>query len=89
MASVRERSWRSGNSTKTAYVADYSDDLGKRHIKTFTTWEEAVVWLSRQQAETGAALALMETTRNLFPLLSYQERNRFYRLVADLGGVFA
>jgi hypothetical protein len=42
MATVRKRSWESGGETKTAWVADYFDQEGKRHIKTFKTKRAAV-----------------------------------------------
>ena len=37
MATVRKRTWKSGGETKTAWIADYFDQNGKRHIKTFDT----------------------------------------------------
>jgi integrase len=37
MASIRKRTWKSSGETKTAWIADYSDQAGKRHIKTFGT----------------------------------------------------
>ncbi len=37
MASIRKRTWRSGESTKFAWVVDHFDQGGERHIKTFAT----------------------------------------------------
>jgi hypothetical protein len=37
MATVRKRTWKSGAETKTAWIADYFDQEGKRHIKTCKT----------------------------------------------------
>jgi hypothetical protein len=31
MASVRKRTWTSGGKAKTAWIADYFDQSGKRH----------------------------------------------------------
>jgi integrase len=41
MASVRKRTWKSGGETKTAWIADYFGQDGKRHIETFTTKKAA------------------------------------------------
>jgi integrase len=49
MASIRKRSWKSGSEVKTAWVADYFDQAGKRHIKTFRTKGEARDWLPETQ----------------------------------------
>ena len=45
MATVRKRSWTAGAERKTAWVADYSDQDGKRHLKTFPTKKAADAWL--------------------------------------------
>src|SRR5215813_12690358 len=45
MATVRKRIWRSGGEVKTAWVADYVDQAGKRHIKTFERKKDADAWL--------------------------------------------
>ncbi|TCR04056.1 site-specific integrase [Neorhizobium sp. JUb45] len=39
--SIRERKWTSGGEEKTAWVVDYFDQNGKRHIKTFKKKKEA------------------------------------------------
>jgi integrase len=35
MAKVRKRTWTNKAGTQTAWIADYCDAQGKRHIKTF------------------------------------------------------
>ncbi len=45
MASVRKRSWQAGGETKTAWVADYFDQSGKRHLRTFKAKKAADAWL--------------------------------------------
>ena len=35
MAKVRKRTWRNSKGEQTAWIADYFDQAGKRHIKTF------------------------------------------------------
>jgi integrase len=51
MASIRKRTWQAGNETKTAWIADYFDQAGKRHIKTFKTKKEADAWLVGTRSE--------------------------------------
>jgi hypothetical protein len=41
MATVRKRKWQKGDEEVTAWVADYSDQNGKRHIKTFALKRDA------------------------------------------------
>lgn len=50
MASIRKRTWGGG---KTAYVADYTDQHGKRHIKTFSTKKAADAWLVAARHEVS------------------------------------
>lgn len=51
MASIRRRTWKSGEDDdgnpvlKTAWVADYFDQAGKRRQKTFPTRRAADAWL--------------------------------------------
>lgn len=45
MATVRKRTWTSGGNVKSAWVADYFDQTGKRHIKTFARQTDAKSWL--------------------------------------------
>jgi integrase len=51
MASVRKRTWKSGDETKTAWVADYFDQGGKRHLKTFERKKDADAWLVDARGE--------------------------------------
>lgn len=44
MASIRKRSWVSRGVKQTAWVVDYSDQSGKRRLKTFATKKEADAW---------------------------------------------
>jgi integrase len=46
MATIRKRTWKSGGETKTAWVCDYSDQTGGRHLKTFATKKAADAWLT-------------------------------------------
>jgi integrase len=48
MASVRKRTWGDG---KTAWVADYFDQNGKRRSKQFAKKSEATAWLARTVVE--------------------------------------
>ncbi len=41
MATVRKRTWQSGDTEKTAWVLTYTDQGGDRHLKTFKTKKEA------------------------------------------------
>jgi integrase len=51
MASIRKRTWTSGGETKTAWVANYNDQGGKRHLKTFPTRKAADAWLVAARGE--------------------------------------
>jgi integrase len=55
MASIRKRTWKSGGETKTAWIADYFDQAGIRHIKTFKQKKEADAWLvgTRREVQEG------------------------------------
>ncbi|HTQ33579.1 MAG TPA: site-specific integrase [Stellaceae bacterium] len=46
MASVRKRSWNTGNKKKVAWVADYFDQTGVRRLKTFDTKKAADAFLT-------------------------------------------
>jgi integrase len=56
---IRKREWKSGDGTKTAWVADYFDQAKKRHIKTFKTKKAADDWLvgARGQVQRGVHTA--------------------------------
>jgi integrase len=53
MATIRKRTWQSGGEAKTAWIADYFDQSGKRHIKTFETRKAASAWLVTAQGEVA------------------------------------
>lgn len=53
MASIRKRTWKSGGEDKTAWVADYFDQGGKRHLKTFATKKAADAWLVATRGEVA------------------------------------
>lgn len=51
MASIRKRTWKSGGEERAAWIADYFDQSGKRHIKTFTQKKAADAWLVEARGE--------------------------------------
>jgi integrase len=51
MAKVRKRTWESKGGKRNAWIADYTDQAGKRHIKTFPTQKAAKTWLVETQHE--------------------------------------
>jgi integrase len=53
MAKVRKRTWISKAGEQTAWIADYRDQAGKRHIKTFDTKKAATAWLVTAQGEVA------------------------------------
>ena len=53
MASVRKRSWTTGGETRTAWIADYFDQRGKRHVKTFKTKKAADAFLVQARHEVA------------------------------------
>ncbi|NMM46559.1 site-specific integrase [Rhodospirillaceae bacterium KN72] len=64
MASIRKRSWetRKGE-TKEAWVVDYFDQHGKRHLKTFTRKKDAEAWSieARHEVKQGTHTAASES----------------------------
>jgi integrase len=67
MASIRKRAWISHGTERTRWVADYTDQAGKRHLKTFATKKEADAWLAvtrhevRQGTHTPASTSITVT----------------------------
>jgi integrase len=59
MATVRKRTWKG---EKTAWVAEYLDQDGKRHIKTFQRERQAKAWLARTQHEVAQGTHTPEST---------------------------
>jgi integrase len=51
MAKVRKRTWSNAKGEQTAWIADYFDQDGKRHIKTFKRERQAKAWLVEAQHE--------------------------------------
>lgn len=62
MASIRKRTWNKGNERRTAWVADYFDQTGKRHIKTFATRKAADDWLVKARDEVARGVHTPENT---------------------------
>src|SRR5262245_7277394 len=44
MASIRKRTWKTKGEERTAWIVDYTDQSGKRAIKTFKRQKEAEAW---------------------------------------------
>jgi integrase len=62
MASIRKRAWRNKDGAQTAWVADYFDQIGKRHIKTFKTKKKADAWLVNARGEVQRGVHTPEST---------------------------
>jgi len=96
MATVRKRAWQSGGEAKTAWVADYFDGAGKRHLKTFKTRRAADEWLVNARGEVqrgthtpeNASVTVREAARLWLERCELEglERStlRFYRIHVDL-----
>jgi integrase len=63
MASIRKRTWRNKDGEQTAWVADYFDQGGKRHIKTFEAKKAAAAWLVEAQGEVKRGVHTPENAR--------------------------
>ena len=62
MATVRKRSWQTGREQKTAWIADYFDQNGKRHLKTFATKKAADAWLIATRHDVARGVHTPEGT---------------------------
>jgi integrase len=62
LASIRKRTWKSGGETNTAWIADYSDQAGKRRLKTFKTRKAADAWLVSARGEVAQGVHTPEST---------------------------
>jgi hypothetical protein len=51
MAKVRKPTWQNRKGEQTAWIADYFDQAGKRHIKTFERKKDADAWLAETKIE--------------------------------------
>ena len=56
MASVRKRTWTSGGKAKTAWIADYFDQSGKRHQQAFPTRGAADAFLVQARGEVAKGI---------------------------------
>ena len=56
VATVRRRTWKSSGEMKTAWIADFFDQEGKRHIKTCKTKKEADGFLVQARHEIARGL---------------------------------
>jgi len=56
MATVRKRTWHNKDGEQTAWVADYFDQNGRRHIKTFERRGDAIAWLDNTKIEVKKAV---------------------------------
>ena len=54
--SVRKRSWKSKGETKTAWVVDYCDQRGRRHIKTFARRHNADAFHNKVAVDVSAGI---------------------------------
>ena len=55
--SVRKRSWKTDRGeTREAWVVDYSDQLGHRHLKTFTRKRDADAYHAQVTVDVGAGI---------------------------------
>ena len=60
---IRKRTWTTtAGETKTAWVADYSDQNRKRHIKTFPTKKAADTWLLGARGQVRDGIHTPEST---------------------------
>src|SRR6516165_199241 len=54
MATVRERTWNKGKpNEKKAWITDYFDQTGQRHIKTFKRKKDATAWRVTMEGEVA------------------------------------
>src|SRR5215471_9675657 len=61
MATVRKRKWTNKEGEQVAWIADYFDQQGRRHIKTFDTKKAASAWLVTTQGEVSRGVHTPET----------------------------
>jgi len=59
--SVRKRTWLKGNETKVAWVVDYSDQAGKRRLKTFKLKKDADAFAASSKVEVGQGVHVADT----------------------------
>jgi integrase len=61
VATVRKRTWESEGEVKTAWIADFFDQKGKRHIKTCKTKKEADGFLVQARHEVARGVYTPES----------------------------
>lgn len=84
MASVRKRTWNHGGKVRTAWVADYSDQAGKRRLRTFETKKAADAFLvdARHEVARGvhtpdsASLTISEAAEVWLKAVQGNDRER-------------
>jgi integrase len=59
--SVRRRAWRSNGERRAAWVVDYADQNGKRHLKTFARKREADAYHAAVKGEVRAGLHIADS----------------------------
>src|SRR5262249_15075377 len=71
MASIRKRVWKTNGVEKTAWVVDYTDQAGKRRLKTFSTKREADSWavLARHEVAQGTHTPASISGKREIPLV--------------------
>jgi integrase len=62
MATVRKRKWTNKDGEQTAWIADYFDQKGERHIKTFKRERDAKAWLVAAQGEVARGVHTPENS---------------------------
>src|SRR5215472_4479861 len=61
MASIRKRTWANASGEHVAWIADYFDQTGNRHIKTFERQKDAKDWLVTAQGEVQRGIHTPES----------------------------
>src|SRR6476660_1407170 len=62
MATVRKRKWTNKDGERIAWIADYFDQEGKRHIKTFEKKKDATAWLVTARGEVARGVHTPDST---------------------------
>jgi hypothetical protein len=71
MAPIRKRHWTSPNGEdKSRWVADYRDQRGQRHIKTFKTKKATVDWLATMHARVLLPVPLSDGPLSVMQILA-------------------
>jgi hypothetical protein len=54
MAKPRKRTWTNSKGVQTAWIVEYPDQNGKRHLKTFKRQKDADAWLAQTKVDVKA-----------------------------------